>query len=379
MADDRRPPARGTTDELRAGAGAVRAGAEQVRQDAARFRRRALTLPRTDGVVLAETFLVTAVVTVLVIRFYLSATGYPQVGGDGLHVAHVLWGGLLMLAGLLVLFLRLGSPSLRVGAFLAGIGFGFFIDEIGKFVTSDVNYFFQPAIAMIYVVFVGIAIVLAVVRHRMRVDSRTALANAMALFDVAVNDPAAADARQQVLSLLDMAEPDDPLVPVMRARVQAVHAASDSSPTRWQRWRMRAARAYARMALAAWFPKALVALFVVIAVSTLALAVRVFLDPGDITFAEWMQVLGTLASAALIVIGLFGLRRSRLHAYRWFERGILVDLLVTEVFAFYDAAPSALIGIVVDVVLLVAIRVASRHEVAMDERLSPPSLLRLGL
>ena len=89
-----------------------------------------------------------------------------------------------------------------------------------------------------------------------------------------------------------------------------------------------------------------------------------------------------MLSLLLIVIGgigLFGLRRSRLHAYRWFERGILVDLLVTEVFAFYDAAPSALIGIVVDVVLLVAIRVASRHEVAMDERLSPPSLLRLGL
>jgi hypothetical protein len=39
-------------------------------------------------------FLVAAVVTVLVTRAFLHMTGYPQVGGGGLHVAHVLWGGL---------------------------------------------------------------------------------------------------------------------------------------------------------------------------------------------------------------------------------------------------------------------------------------------
>ena len=143
-----------------------------------------------------------------------------------------------MLTGLLVLFLRLGAPSLRLGALLAGVGSGFFIDEIGKFVTPDVNYFFQPAGAMIYVVFVAIAIILAVVRRHMRVDERTALANALALFDVAVNDPAASDTRQQVLSLLDVADPEEPLVPLMRERVRAVHAAADATPIKWQRARI---------------------------------------------------------------------------------------------------------------------------------------------
>jgi hypothetical protein len=42
-----------------------------------------------------ELFLFTAVATVLVVRTALAVTGYPQVGGGGLHVAHVLWGGLL--------------------------------------------------------------------------------------------------------------------------------------------------------------------------------------------------------------------------------------------------------------------------------------------
>ncbi len=46
------------------------------------------------------TFVVSAVSAILVTRAYLALTGYPQVGGDGgLHIAHVLPGGPLMLVG----------------------------------------------------------------------------------------------------------------------------------------------------------------------------------------------------------------------------------------------------------------------------------------
>ena len=44
-----------------------------------------------------DTFLFAAAATVLITRTYLKLTGYPQVGGHSqLHVAHVLWGGLLL-------------------------------------------------------------------------------------------------------------------------------------------------------------------------------------------------------------------------------------------------------------------------------------------
>lgn len=330
---------------------------------AGQLHRRAFMLPRVDGVALAETFLVSAVTTVLVIRAYLIATGYPQLGGDGLHIAHVLWGGLLMLVGLLLLVLRLGRPALRLGAFLSGVGFGFFIDEIGKFVTSDVNYFFEPAIAMIYVVFIVIALVLAVVKHRTRMDARSALANAMTLYDQAVNDPAAADARTEVLALLDRCDPGDPLVPVMRRGIEATIASDPSvPPTWWQRLRLRVLRAYDRAALTAWFPRVVLAVFVVIALGTLALAVPIVFEPSDVTFPEWMQMGGSLAAAALIIVGLASWRRSRVAAYRWFERGILVDILITEVFTFYNAPGSAMTGLAVDIVLLIALRIAGRHE-----------------
>lgn len=48
----------------------------------------------TRGSELSEIWLVSAAVAILGIRGYLHLTGYPQVGGDTLHIAHMLWGGL---------------------------------------------------------------------------------------------------------------------------------------------------------------------------------------------------------------------------------------------------------------------------------------------
>src|SRR5581483_7744268 len=63
-----------------------------------------------------ETLLVAAVASLLVTRFYLELTGFPRVGGGELHIAHVLWGGLLMLAALALLVTLLGSRVRRLAA-----------------------------------------------------------------------------------------------------------------------------------------------------------------------------------------------------------------------------------------------------------------------
>ena len=98
--------------------------------------------------------MVAAIATILINRAFLSLTHYPKIAFGSFHIDHMLWGGLIMLISI-VMLLRYWNPSLRrFAAFTAGIGFGLFIDELGKFITKDNDYFFQPTIAIIYVIFI---------------------------------------------------------------------------------------------------------------------------------------------------------------------------------------------------------------------------------
>jgi len=108
---------------------------------------------------LVERFLIVSATTIVVTRVFLGLTGYPQLGSPSLHIAHMLWGGLLMLAALFTLFIFVGKQAKAAAAVIGGAGFGLFIDEVGKFVTRDNNYFFQPSFAIMYGVFVVLFIV----------------------------------------------------------------------------------------------------------------------------------------------------------------------------------------------------------------------------
>ena len=100
-----------------------------------------------------EIFMVSAVAAILLIRTFLELTGYPQIGNSNLHIAHLLWGGLLMLLSIIIQLLFLTKGAEKSAALLGGIGFGTFIDEIGKFVTQDNDYFFEPSVSLMYITF----------------------------------------------------------------------------------------------------------------------------------------------------------------------------------------------------------------------------------
>jgi hypothetical protein len=84
-----------------------------------------------SGGELFEIFMVFAVSAVLGIRFALDLSGYPQLGGAGLHIAHLLWGGLLMVVALFLFMVYLGQRIMRLAAVVGGLGFGVFVDELG--------------------------------------------------------------------------------------------------------------------------------------------------------------------------------------------------------------------------------------------------------
>lgn len=116
--------------------------------------RRINTPVKREG---AERYLLLSLVSfaasVIVTRVFLQITGYPQLGNGELHIAHVLWGGLLLFIAALLPLLLSNRWAFNIAAILSGIGVGLFIDEVGKFITQSNDYFYPPAAPIIYAFF----------------------------------------------------------------------------------------------------------------------------------------------------------------------------------------------------------------------------------
>ncbi len=105
-------------------------------------------------------------------RVFLNLTGFPQLGGNGLHIAHVLWGGLFLFVASLLPLIWVNQWVLALSALLSGLGVGLFIDEVGKFITSTNDYFFPTAAPIIYAFFLLVVLVFTQVRTRRDFSAR---------------------------------------------------------------------------------------------------------------------------------------------------------------------------------------------------------------
>jgi hypothetical protein len=72
-----------------------------------------------------------------------------------------------------------------------------------------------------------------------------------------------------------------------------------------------------------------------------------------------------LVAGILLLIGLMRLERSRLDAYHWMRRAVLVSLLLAQPLAFYAQQWTALIGLAINLVLLSAIEFGIGREAAL--------------
>lgn len=320
-----------------------------------RQRRRLLRLglprdPAANSHIAA--FLVTTLATVILVRLLLLATGFPQVGGGGAHVSHVLWGGLLMAVALLLQIVFMG-PVIRSGVVLVGgVGFGLFVDEIGKFVTADYDYFWRPTAAVIYAVVVGLAIGAEALQRRHPRD-RAELLAAAADHTVAglvgglserdretayrylekAGDASGAD---EVRALLDSLQHDSDVLPNPFGAISHAVVSTTRRVVR-ERW-------------APWFTVGLLLL-----TSAVTLARGIYGWSGSDDEPSWIVVgivVSALVSTTFAVIGLTRVGTDRESGYRWFRRAVLVSLLVTQIFLFQLSPWDAGIGLLLDLVVL---------------------------
>ena len=316
-----------------------------------------------------ETLLISAVATVLGLRAYLEATGYPQVGGNGLHIAHVLWGGLFMLVGLVLLLSFVGSQPRLLGALTGGIGFGLFIDELGKFLTSDNDYFFKPTVGMLYIIFVVLLLVFRALDARRPLRVPEAIANAADALPDLVIVGATPTTRARVLQPLVTTGVVGPLATAIEAFVGAapsIHEGTPSLPARILIWTR---RTYDRLIATRWFGRAIVIVFLLNAVLgvlavALILVALALMASGVVPSSEislelssqgWGVVgIDTFASAltlTLTIIGAIRYRSDRLAGLRWFHRSVVVSLLLVDPLNFFAQEFGALGQLTIDLIL----------------------------
>jgi hypothetical protein len=372
---------------------------------------------------LLENFLVSAVASVLAIRLYLSLTEYPIIqigGGGGLHLAHMLWGGLLMLISMFMLLGFLSRPAHEIAAVLGGIGFGTFIDELGKFITLDNNYFYKPTAAIIYVTFILIYLAIRFIFNRRPLRPHEKLANAFEIMKQASINGLDSRDEEMMKDLLKDGDTDNSLIVKLKEMLSSARIVPLRRPHPMNRIKNKLDGLYQKLVSRWWFAGVVIAFFAFTAITGFSSIARLINWPwnlisgiaaaaiillallqfwesripnlqiplsggiilvsvlilwlivinrgnGILQLAEWAQIASSSLSAVLIVAGIVFTARSRLIAYQMYQRATLVSILLTQVFAFYQYQFYALISVFLDILILSALRYMIHREQTREQ------------
>jgi hypothetical protein len=324
---------------------------------------------------LTELWLVSAVTTVLVIRAYLALTGYPTVGGDSLHIAHMLWGGLGMAIGFGMIMLTAHGIWKPLATLVCGIGFGTFIDELGKFITKDNDYFYQPAITLMY----GLMLLLfAIARY---LGARREPTEADHLYFAVQGLQWAAigklnRTRQRIaLDHLDASSNDSAFAHGIRRQIESAGLTGDEQHSRLLTWQHRAERGYNGLADSPRFTWIAIGLLVLRAAQVTGAFIlgstNGWYNLADgISTTEAGATATAVVSSGLAVLGtVLILRGHRVRGLQAYVGSVLVSLLIGQFFAFTSVQVLALAGLCGDLVVLGLLRFAlhAEHERQHDE------------
>jgi hypothetical protein len=321
-----------------------------------------------------ELFLVSAVSSLLLLRFYLHITGYPQVGGGMLHIAHMLYGGLLMMAAVVLAIAFLGARIQRLSALLGGIGFGIFIDELGKFITKDNDYFFRPTIGLIYAIFIMMYLLFNFLSRNERLTKREYELNALAQFEEAVLLDLDATEKRGIHRLLMKADKKSPVTQELQLLLERIETVQTPEPNWLRRGLHWADRQYARFWRHRTSRRLVGAVFIAeAAFFVIGVLVTIFTNYTNVTdlfstgdsYSD-ILIIGQLGSALVAggfaIAGAFTLLSSRRDAFELFRRALLINLLLTEFFIFSRIQFGAIPSFMVNLVLLLGIKYALHEE-----------------
>jgi hypothetical protein len=233
-------------------------------------------------------------------------------------------------------------------------------------------------VALVYVSFVAVYLAGRSLIGGTPLESRESLANALDLFEGYLGTPIDTDHRAQIRALLAKADQTEPLVAELRRALEALPGTADVE-TPWERIRRRLADVYLDLITNDWFERALAVAVVGYALAAVSGVLGVVISAGADAAVETGGVarlgqgISALVGGVFVLIGAVAIPTSRRRAYHWLLRGLLVWILVTQVFLFYTSQLAALVGLAIDLGAYVALRFALVRESIIGEAREPAS------
>ena len=319
--------------------------------------------------------MVTAAFSVLSIRFFLALTGYPSICPGNLHIAHVLLGGVLMMISLVISLGFINKFAYYLVAILGGFGFGAFIDELGKFITGDNDYFYRPTVALIYVIFILLYLVIENFVNKPRLSEQEKLINALELAKEVVLEDLDHLERRRALDLLKECSHCNPVTKALRELLYATDSVPVPKPDFYTAAKHRIRKSYRKLVQKSWFVKAMIAFFIFQSLFALGLGVfllyaklrwRVDLHTifPTLSFFDMAGLASAILAAGLVMAAGMKMQSSRLKAYYLFKDAVLVQIFLVQVFLFYKAQFLALLGLAGNICVLLVLQYMIRQEKA---------------
>lgn len=297
-----------------------------------------------------ENFLISAVASILIIRVFLALTNYPQVSGGAFHISHLLWGGFLMLISIIGLLTFLNREIKGIAATLGGIGFGVFIDELGKFITNDNNYFFQPTIAIIYVIFILVYLLYKFFDRPEKITEKEYAVNALEMIKEAIIHDFDPEEKRKAIEFLKKSDPRDPIIKVLNTTVAQIEALPQKKIWLITKFRNRIRHYYVKIIKSRRFARFIIAFSVAASIlNIIVVAVKLMPKPS---FADLGILFSSSASGFFVILGIYFItRRMRLTAYGMFNIAVLISIFLTQFFLFFEDGFSAIIRFAISIII----------------------------
>jgi len=217
---------------------------------------------------------------------------------------------------------------------------------------NDNDYFYQPTIALIYVIFVLLFLGARAIEKYFKPNKQEYAINALEMIKQVIMHDLDVLEKRKAYRFLKKSDQDNPIVNLLTQALDKISTSPLSVPNIFHKIRSVAKEKYIQLIHASKFVKAIVSFFVVASIFNVIQALLSLQNTES--FAQWGQLIFSVISGVLVIVGVYFLlhKGSRKKAYEIFKYAVLVSIFLTQFFRFLEEELGAITGLIIGLLIL---------------------------